>query len=272
MSSYPGDPTPKPGLWLSSACLGLRLCRGWHAPACHLCSLCLTLSGRGRVRGWLSGCRSAVSHDGLSASCAFALSRRCRGSAHQAPDTPWARLRHSVLCAESLLPAFTLREGRIHRVVFRVLAPILHPHPCSISLSPCFLCALYLQGSLLGSLEENNPQGLCGKLRGLGAPAASPASPFGPAFKSQRSPQVGFSSPAPWKTAPEEEAVLALLEGTSPLSPPHQARETRLSLVDESPGGVAGSVPAEQAKEGRDLVLESTQDSAGCKDPASGWQ
>lgn len=31
--------------------------------------------------------------------------------------------------------------------------------------------------------------------------------------------------------------MLALLEGTPSLSPPHQARETRLSLVDESPGG-----------------------------------
>ncbi|XP_043766714.1 uncharacterized protein LOC122699174 [Cervus elaphus] len=82
---------------LSLACLGLRPCRGWHAPACHLCSLCLTLSGRGRVRGWLSGCRSTVSHDGLSASWAFALSRRSHGSAHQASDTPWARLRHCAL-------------------------------------------------------------------------------------------------------------------------------------------------------------------------------
>ena len=35
---------------------------------------------------------------------------------------------------------------------------------------------------------------------------------------------------------------------------------------------VAGSEPAEQAKEGRDLVLESTQDSTGPKDPASGRQ
>lgn len=68
--------------------LGPRLCRDWHAPACHLCSLCLTLSGRGRVRGWLSGCRSTVSHDGLSASCAFSLSGLSHGSAHQASDTP----------------------------------------------------------------------------------------------------------------------------------------------------------------------------------------
>ena len=86
---------------LGLARLGPRPCRGWHAPACHLCSLCLTLSGTGRVRGWLSGCRSTVSHDGLSASCAFSLSRPSHGSAHQASDTPWACLRHTVLWLES---------------------------------------------------------------------------------------------------------------------------------------------------------------------------
>ena len=145
---------------VSLACLGLRLCRGWHAPACHLCSLCLTLSGRGRVRGWLSGCRSTVSHDGLSASCAFALSRRSRGSAHQASDTPWARLRHSVLCAESLLPAFTLREDRIHRVVFGVLAPILYPHPCSIPLFlPVFSALCISREVSLASLKRITPRG-----------------------------------------------------------------------------------------------------------------
>ena len=129
-------------------------------PACHLCSLCLTLSGRGRVRGWLSGCRSTVSHDGLSASCAFALSRRSRGSAHQASDTPWARLRHSVLCAESLLPAFTLREDRIHRVVFGVLALILYPHPCSIPLFlPVFSALCISREVSLAPLKRITPRG-----------------------------------------------------------------------------------------------------------------
>lgn len=40
---------------------------------------------------------------------------------------------------------------------------------------------------------------------------------------------MGFSSPAPWKTAPEEEVVLALLEGTpSVSSTPSKRDKTQL--------------------------------------------
>ena len=77
---------------------------------------------------------------------------------------PWvcspARLRHSVLCAESLLPAFTLREDRIHRVVFGVLALILYPHPCSIPLFlPVFSALCISREVSLAPLKRITPRG-----------------------------------------------------------------------------------------------------------------
>lgn len=108
--SLPWRPHPADLSWLrlwARPCLGPGLCGGWHAPVRHLCSLCLALAGRGRVRGWPSGRRSTVSHGSLSASCAFPLCRPSVGSAHQASDTPWALSALRV----SLLPAHRREVG-----------------------------------------------------------------------------------------------------------------------------------------------------------------
>lgn len=74
----------------------------------------------------------------------------------------------TVLCSESLLPAFTLREDRSHRVVFRVLAPILHRHPGSIPLFLHLFSALCTFGEVsLAPLKRVTPRGCVASWEGL---------------------------------------------------------------------------------------------------------